>query len=67
MGVFQNLLPECTIDEGRHKTNGQQTEGVICPQGSTKKPLASFATSRFNSSYPLSQSSEGSGVLFGCG
>jgi len=24
---------ECTIDEGRHKTNGKQTEGMICPQG----------------------------------
>ena len=24
---------ECAIDEGRHKTNGKQTEGVICPQG----------------------------------
>ena len=25
---------ECTIDEGRHKTNGQQqAEELICPQG----------------------------------
>jgi hypothetical protein len=30
------LLPdelECTIDEGRHKTNSQQAEGVTCFHG----------------------------------
>ena len=54
--------PPLHYSEGRHKTNGQQTEGVICPQGmlvfqivrsdlkSPQKPLAPFAPSRFKNS-----------------
>ena len=49
---------ECTLDEGRHKTNGQRTEGMICPQGMVlflidypdqkkKITFASFAPLRF--------------------
>jgi hypothetical protein len=55
------LLPdelECTIDEGRHKTNSQQAEGVTCPHGikffliihlirKKIKPFAYFAPLRF--------------------
>ena len=52
----------CTIDETRHKANGKQTEGVICPQGlvlclivrsdhAKNITLASFAALRFKRSY----------------